>query len=55
MDLLEVCRQTESLRYGGRVAVGHVTKLSAVPPGELASIARRLADAGVAVHGAAGD
>jgi cytosine deaminase len=49
MDLLEVCRQTESLRYGGRVAVGHVTKLSAVPPGELASIARRLADAGVAV------
>src|SRR5882762_4646105 len=29
MDLLEVCRQTESLRYGGRVAVGHVTKLSA--------------------------
>ena len=49
MDLLEVCRQTESLRYGGRVAVGHVTKLSAVPPGELARIARRLADAGVAV------
>jgi cytosine/creatinine deaminase len=49
MDLLEVCRQTDSFRYGGRVAVGHVTKLSAVPPAELANIARRLADAGVAV------
>src|SRR5262245_40071456 len=35
MDLMEVCRQTESLRYGGRVAVGHVTKLSAVPRAEL--------------------
>ena len=49
MDLVEVCRQTESFHYGGRVAVGHVTKLSAVPPAELANIARRLADAGVAV------
>jgi cytosine/creatinine deaminase len=49
MDLMEVCRQAESLRYGGRVAVGHVTKLSAVPPVELAKIARRLADAGVAI------
>jgi cytosine deaminase len=49
MDLVEVCRQTESFHYGGRVAVGHVTKLSAVPPAELVNMARRLADAGVAV------
>jgi cytosine/creatinine deaminase len=49
MDLLEVCRQTEAFRYGGRVAAGHVTKLSAVPPAELASIAHRLSNAGVAV------
>jgi cytosine/creatinine deaminase len=49
MDLVEVCRQTVSFHYGGRVAVGHVTKLSAVPPAELVNMARRLADAGVAV------
>src|SRR5215467_12866385 len=30
MDLTEVCRQTAAHRYGGRVAVGHVTKLSAL-------------------------
>jgi cytosine/creatinine deaminase len=49
MHLDEVCRQTEAHRYGGRVAVGHVTKLSAVAPDRLAAIARRLADVGVAV------
>ena len=49
MDLDEVCRQTEAFHYGGRVAVGHVTKLSALPPDRLAPTARRLADAGVAV------
>lgn len=49
MNLYEVCRQTEAYRYGGRVAVGHVTKLSALPPDQLTRIARRLAGAGVAV------
>ena len=49
MDLEEVCRQTLAFRYGGRVAVGHVTKLSALAPAQLAAMARRLADAGVAV------
>jgi cytosine/creatinine deaminase len=49
MDLEEVCRQTLAFRYGGRVAVGHVTKLSALPPDRLAATARRLAEAGVAV------
>jgi len=49
MDLHEVCRKTEAQRYGGRVAVGHVTKLSAVPAAQLASLAQRLAGAGVAV------
>jgi cytosine/creatinine deaminase len=49
MHLNEVCRQTEKHRRGGRVAVGHVTKLSAVDPEALATIARRLADTGVAV------
>jgi cytosine deaminase len=49
MHLDEVCRQTEHRRRGGRVAVGHVTKLSAIAPEALTLIARRLADAGVAV------
>jgi cytosine deaminase len=49
MDLGEVCRQTQVRRYGGRVAVGHVTKLSALPPTQLAKMARQLADNGVAV------
>jgi cytosine/creatinine deaminase len=49
MDIEEVCRQTQAFRYGGRVAVGHVTKLSALPGCQLANMARRLTDAGVAV------
>src|SRR5882724_10880463 len=49
MDLMEVCRQTDSLGYGGRVAVGHVTKLSALAFTQFKDVARRLADAGVAV------
>ncbi len=33
MHLDEVCRQTEQRGWGGRVAAGHVTKLSAVVAG----------------------
>jgi cytosine deaminase len=49
MHLHEVCRQTREYGWGGRVAVGHVTKLSAVDPDGLTVIARQLTDAGVAV------
>jgi cytosine deaminase len=49
LDLEEVCRLTESYGWGGRVAIGHVTKLSALGPERLAEAARRLAGAGVAV------
>ena len=49
MDLDEVCRQTQAAGWGGRVTVGHVTKLSAVDPARLAVTAKRLADAGIAV------
>jgi cytosine deaminase len=49
MHLDEVCRQTEAHRYGGRVAVGHVTKLSALPAAALETVALRLANAGVAL------
>jgi cytosine/creatinine deaminase len=49
MHLDEVMRQTRAFRYEGRVAVGHVTKLSALPTTALADAAARLAQAGVAV------
>ncbi len=49
MDIHGVIALAEEFRYGGRVNVGHVTKLSTLPPEQQAPIARRLADAGVAV------
>ena len=49
MHLDDVCRQTAAHGWGGRVAVGHVTKLSAMDPSRLAEIGPRLADCGVAV------
>jgi cytosine deaminase len=49
MHLDEVCRQTDAHRWGGRVAIGHVTKLSTIDHSRLDQIAARLADAGVAV------
>jgi len=48
-DMEDVCRQAGMRRYGGRVTIGHVTKLSAMPPKEFVAWGRRLADAGVAV------
>jgi len=49
MDLPLVMDLTAEHRYGGRVNVGHVTKLSTMPPEQQAPIARRLAETGVAV------
>ncbi len=49
LDLLYVCDKTERCRYGGRVTIGHVTKLSAAAPELFDRCARRLADAGVAL------
>jgi cytosine deaminase len=49
MDVDYVCDLTEKFGYGGRVTVGHVTKLSTAPMDRFASIAQRLADVGVAV------
>jgi cytosine deaminase len=40
---------TEEYRRGGRVVVGHMAKLSTMPPDEVAVLARRLADIGIAV------
>ena len=49
MDVHLVCELTEQYRRGGRVVVGHMAKLSTMPPRQLAVLARRLADLGIAV------
>jgi cytosine/creatinine deaminase len=49
MHIHHVCELTEQYRRGGRVAVGHMAKLSMIPRNELAVLARRLADIGIAV------
>jgi cytosine deaminase len=48
-DVLLVCALTEQYGLGGRVTVGHMTKLSLMPPADLETMCRRLADVGVAV------
>ncbi len=44
-----VCRKTEALGWGGRVAIGHVSQASLLPAARFATLARTLAGAGVAV------
>lgn len=48
-ELDYVCEQTRRHHYEGRVAIGHVSTLSAMPAPLFEDAARRLADAGVAV------
>ena len=49
LDVIQVCDLTEQYGLGGRVTVGHMAKLSLLPPAALKRIATRLADVGVAV------
>jgi len=49
MLIYQVLDLTERYRRGGRVVAGHMAKLSLLPPAEVAALARRLADAGIAV------
>jgi cytosine deaminase len=49
MQIEYVCRKTEEYGWGGRVAVGHATQMSLLPPDRFAAIAKQLASAGVAV------
>ncbi|HEY0122976.1 MAG TPA: amidohydrolase family protein [Rhizobium sp.] len=44
-----VIAETRRRGYGGRVSIGHATKLSAMPKREAVEVAIRLADAGIAV------
>ncbi|WP_028241124.1 amidohydrolase family protein [Stutzerimonas azotifigens] len=49
MTVQEVIRCTERHGWDGRVTIGHVTKLSALPQDELLAVGRALAQAGVRV------
>ena len=49
LDIDYVCDLTEVFDYGGRVTVGHVTKLSTASPAHFKAIAKRMNDSGVAV------
>ena len=49
MQIEYVCRKTEEFGWGGRVALGHVTQMSLLPPVRFKAIAAQLANAGVAV------
>jgi cytosine/creatinine deaminase len=49
MDLEHVCKRTEEFRYGGRVAIGHVTKAASLSLPAFEAAAKRLANAGVAL------
>jgi cytosine deaminase len=49
MDIHLVRHLTEKYKRGGRVVVGHMAKLSLLPPDRVTTIARQLADAGIAV------
>jgi cytosine deaminase len=49
MNIHLVRELTEKYRRGGRVVVGHMAKLSLLPRQEVATLARSLADTGIAV------
>src|SRR5215471_12212348 len=49
MTFDHVCRRTEEYKYGGRVAIGHVTQATSLPLAGFESMAKRLASAGVAL------
>jgi cytosine/creatinine deaminase len=49
MDIHLILDLTRRYQRGGRVVVGHMAKLSLLPPDRVATMARQLADAGIAV------
>jgi cytosine/creatinine deaminase len=49
MDIHLVRDLTQKYKRGGRVVVGHMAKLSLLPPDRVATLARDLANAGIAV------
>jgi cytosine deaminase len=49
LDTLLVCELTEKYGWGGRVALGHVSKLSTMPLAEFDKVAKLMQQAGVAL------
>jgi cytosine deaminase len=49
LDIYDVIELTKRHGLGGRVTVGHMAKLSLLPPAELEKVGARLADAGINV------
>jgi cytosine deaminase len=49
MNIYLVRELTEQFKRGGRVVVGHMAKLSLLPPEQVAALARSLANAGIGV------
>ena len=49
MNIYLVRELTEEFKRGGRVVVGHMAKLSLLPPEQVAALARSLADTGIGV------
>lgn len=49
LDVEYVCKKTKEFNYGGRVAIGHVTKLTYLPSDHLGEVTGMLSDSGVAV------
>jgi cytosine/creatinine deaminase len=49
MTFDHVCRRTEEYKYGGHVAIGHVTQATSLPVANFEAMAKRLASAGVAL------
>jgi cytosine deaminase len=49
MHIHQVRTLTNKYKRGGRVVVGHMAKLSLMPPDEMAALARDLANSGIAV------
>ncbi len=50
-----VIAETQRRGFGGKVSIGHVTKLAAMPRSAIAEIGRQLADAGCRADGVACD
>ena len=49
LKVWHVCDNAEKYKWGGRVTIGHVSKISALAPEALAEIPLRMADTGVAL------
>lgn len=49
LDIYQVCELTDKIGWGGRVAIGHGSKYSSMPPDALRDLGKLLSDTGVTV------